>query len=112
MGFSGSRNARRATVADANSIRLIQLLIGGVLLIGSVLVMIFGRFEHVEFFVGGIAIAFLATGAAVALPWHRYPFVVSALLPAAAIVAILMLRDAAPDAGFSLLWIFPAMWAG
>jgi len=103
--------SHRASSADAHGIRVIQLLIGGTLLIGCVLVMMDSQSEQIELLLIGIAIAFLGTGAAVALPWHRWPLWVTSVIPALDIIAIGVLREASPSAGFALLWAFPAMWA-
>jgi len=99
------------SLADAGGLRLTQLLLGGVLLLGGALVMLFGQYGQVEFLVAGLAVTLVATALAIAVPWHRFPLVVSAILPALDIVAITLLREASPDGGFALLWVFPAMWA-
>lgn len=39
------------------------------------------------------------------------PLWASAVLPGLDIVAITVLREASPEAAFSLLWVFPALWS-
>ena len=102
---------RRTTGDDANGIRITQLLLGGLLLVAGVLVMLAGHATNVDVLVAGMIIAFLATGAAVALPWHRFPLWVSAVLPTLDIIAITLLREGSPASGFTILFVFPAMWA-
>lgn len=57
----------------------------------------------------GLVVLFTLTAAAIAVPWHRVGAGWSILLPLGDCVAIVLMRDADPSAGYSLLWIFPAM---
>lgn len=88
-----------------------QFLLGAVVILGIVLVLIFGMHTNLGMLIAGGAIAFIATGAALILPWNRLHPLAAAIVPASDIVAIALLREGAPGANFGLLWVFPAMWA-
>ena len=61
-------------------------------------------------FFAGVLAVFLATGAALVMPWNRLPPGLGATIPIVDILAITVMREAHPSAGLGLLWIFPAMW--
>lgn len=94
----------------ARTTALNQLLLGAVVLVlASVGLM--GRFSGDRgLFFAGVVVIFLATAAAIAVPWNSIPASASVVIPIVDIVAIAMMREASPISGFSLLWIFPAMW--
>lgn len=87
-----------------------QVLLCGVLLIGVTMVLAFDAPADVTGFTLGIAIVFVATGAAIVVPWNRIPIGISALVPVADIFAIALLRESTLMQGMGVLWAFPAMW--
>lgn len=105
------RRARVDSTARARIVILIQLLLGTLVLLSSLLVLLTGEHKHPAALAAGAAAAFAATAAAVIVPWERLPNEASAILTAVDIVAIALLREGAPQSGLALLWAFPAIWA-
>ncbi|MDN3496746.1 ATP-binding protein [Planococcus sp. APC 4015] len=100
--FEG-RTRARTTVLN-------QLLLGGVVLVLAT-VGLMGRFSGDRgLFFAGVVVIFLATAAAIAVPWNSVSVYASAIIPIVDIIAIAMMLEASTTSGFSLLWIFPAMW--
>lgn len=97
--------------ARDRTVFLNQFLLGAIVIVGLVVVLILRTYEDLGLLIAGGAIAFLATGAALVVPWNRFPLIAMAIIPASDIVAIALLREGAPSASFGLLWVFPAMWA-
>jgi len=97
--------------ARDRTVFLNQFLLGAVVILGLVVVLILRTYENLGLLIAGGAIAFLATGAALIVPWNRLPPLAMAIIPASDIVAIALLREGAPSGSFGLLWVFPAMWA-
>ncbi|MET0297268.1 MAG: ATP-binding protein [Microbacterium sp.] len=87
-----------------------QLLLGGVVLVIAVASFLGTFWGDRGLFFGGVIIIFVATAAAIVVPWNRIPAWASAIIPLVDIVAITIMRSASSTSGFSLLWIFPAMW--
>lgn len=87
-----------------------QLLLGSVVFVLGVLVAV-GEFpgDPVLFF-AGVVIVVLLTGATFVIPWNRLSYGWVAVVPAIDIVAITLMRVAAPETDMGLLWIFPTMW--
>lgn len=105
MGSAPFGDRTRARTAALN-----QLLLGGVVLIIA-FVGFSGGFEGDEgLFFAGVLTVFAATAAAIGIPWNSLPAYASAIVPVIDIVAITMMRESSTQAGFGLLWIFPAMW--
>jgi len=88
-----------------------QFLLCAVIILGLVLSLSFRTFDDLGLLIAGGGIAFAATGLALVIPWNRLPVAATAVIPAADVVAIALLREGAPNSAFGLLWIFPAMWA-
>jgi two-component system phosphate regulon sensor histidine kinase PhoR len=107
---AGARRARVDDTARERTVLLNQSLLAGVALLAVVLVLMFGQVRAVTPLVLACAIVFVATGAAMIVPWNRLPHVWGALIPVADIIAIAFLRDASPTAGLGILWAFPVMW--
>src|SRR5688500_10011741 len=95
-------NAAGSDRTRERSNALNQLLLGAVVLVAALLVLITDHPTDVGELLAGVVLVFVITGAALAVPWNRVPPLWSALLPIADIVAIMLLRDASPTAGFSL----------
>jgi len=109
-----TRRPLRDSASDPGRDRTVflnQFLLSGVAIVGLVVVLTLRTYENVGALIAGGAIAFLATGAALLVPWNRVPPLAMALIPASDVVAIALLREGAPSASFGLLWVFPAMWA-
>jgi len=105
--------ARRSRLHDSVRERTVlqnQVLLSSIVLLAAILILALGQARSLDTFVVGLGVIFAATGAALVVPWNRIPPVVSAVVPAADILAIAILREAAPDSGLGLLWAFPAMW--
>ena len=94
------------------SLLLNQVLLGAVVLLAAVLVVLFDKVADGTLLMLGVAIVFLATGAAFILPWNTFPSLAILILPLVDIAAITLLRAAAPEASLGLLWAFPAIWIG
>lgn len=100
----------RSDRTRARNTVLQQSLFGVVALI-SVLVSFLDRDDvNAGLLIGGGTAAFLATGAALIVPWNRFAAPVAAIMPIVDIAIVAVLREAAPNTGFTLLWLFPAMW--
>lgn len=87
-----------------------QLLMGLVALIATVVMALSNAIKDADLLVAGVVVMFLTTGGAVAVRWNRLPPLTIAILPAVNIVTIAVLELSSPSAGFSLLWVFPALW--
>ncbi|WP_417562780.1 sensor histidine kinase [Microbacterium sp.] len=87
-----------------------QLLLAGVVLVLTPLAAA-GPFDgDLGLFAAGVLVIFAITAAVLVIPWDRIAKGWIALVPAADILAIALLRIAGPASGVSLLWIFPAVW--
>lgn len=107
-----TRRARRhLDPASDRTVFLNQFLLSAVAILGLVVVLILRTYENLGLLIAGGAVAFLATGAALMVPWNRLPVLAMAIIPASDILAIALLREGAPSGSFGLLWVFPAMWA-
>jgi len=100
----------RADRTRERTVVLNQLLLGVVSLLSALIAFSMGAIAVVEALIGGMLLVAVITGVALAVPWNRIHALWSALLPISDIFAIAILRESNPSAGFSLLWIFPAMW--
>lgn len=87
-----------------------QLLLCGILLLVSVLVIVNDPQGANGLYLIGILLVFAAGAATLAVPWQRIPSIWVGVVPVVDIAAIGLLRIAKPDAGFALLWTFPALW--
>ncbi|MDX2375246.1 HAMP domain-containing histidine kinase [Microbacterium sp. LRZ72] len=105
-----ARSARVDRGARERVVILNQTLLGGVVVLATLLVLWIGDIERPALFVSGATAAFLATGAALIVPWNRLPHLASAILPAVDIVAILLLRESSEGSDLGILWVFPVMW--
>ncbi len=88
-----------------------QFLLCAVIILGLVLTLSFRTFDDLGLLISGGGIAFIATGAALVIPWNRLPLMAAAIIPAVDIAAIALLREGALSGGFAALWLFPAVWA-
>ena len=87
-----------------------QLLLAFVVLVTTMLTVFSPRSNDAGLFFIGIVMVFLATGAAVVVPWNRIAAIWLALVPVTDIIAIALMRLGEPTSGVGLLWVFPAMW--
>jgi len=87
-----------------------QLLLCAIVLVVSALVVLGGGSVHPEMFLVGVLVVFGGGAATLVVPWHRLPPMWIVAIPALDIFAITVIRQSEPDAGFGLLWAFPAMW--
>lgn len=100
--FEG-RTRSRTTVLN-------QLLLGAVVLVLAIIGLA-GTFDgDRDLFYLAVVIVFLATAAAIAVPWNRLPPWAPAIVPIVDVVAIALMGEASATSGFSFLFIFPAMW--
>lgn len=104
------RWARLVRAAQTRIVIVVQLLLGALVLIGSLLVIVTGLFERPGLLVAGGTVMFLATAASLVLPWDRLPHAATAVVAAVDIAAIGLLRFGAPDSGLAVLWAFPVIW--
>jgi signal transduction histidine kinase len=61
-------------------------------------------------YVAGLAIMFLATAVAAAVPWARLPHNAIAVVPLLDIAAIMLVREGEPAVAASLFFVFPIFW--
>ncbi|MGC3954978.1 MAG: HAMP domain-containing sensor histidine kinase [Propionicimonas sp.] len=111
MVFAGSE--RRPRLADAARIRitvLSQLILGSLVLLGSVLVLLIGEYRYPVAVVLGSVLGFVVLATAVMLPSYRLPRSLIVLLILVDLVMVGLLRIGAPVSGFALLWVIPAIW--
>ncbi|RLK49619.1 sensor histidine kinase [Microbacterium telephonicum] len=96
--------------AGSRTVRINQLLLAAAVLVVTLFVVgaVAGD-DQDEFFVG-VALVWLLTAAAFAVPWHRLPAIFAMLIPLLDIVAITLMRLSDPTAGYTLLWFFPLLW--
>lgn len=92
------------------SILLNQALFGTIVLMAALLAVGFEMAERPNVLILGVTLVFMATGAAFVVPWTRLPPALLIALPLVDIIAVGILRAAAPSAAPGLLWAFPAMW--
>ncbi|MFG6277742.1 HAMP domain-containing sensor histidine kinase [Microbacterium sp. 5K110] len=71
-----------------------------------------GHVDDVTLFVIGAAMIFCSAALIVLTPRDRVSVWVAVCTPAVDVLAIGILREAAPAAGIGLLWAFPAIWIG
>lgn len=100
----------RADRTRERTVVLNHLLLGVVALLAAVVAFSMDAIVVVEMLLSGLLLVAVVTGVALAVPWNRIHALWSALLPIMDILAIALLRESNPSAGYSLLWIFPAMW--
>lgn len=106
-----TRTATRANGRGRDrSILLNQALFGSIVLLAAILAVYFDMAAHANALMVAVTLVFVATGVAFVVPWTRLPPWAMLLLPLADIVAVAILRAAAPEAALGLLWAFPAMW--
>lgn len=94
----------------ARTAALNQLLLGAVVLVIAILGFAGGFDGDEGLFFAGVFAVFIATAAAIGIPWNSLPPYASAVVPIVDIAAITMMRESSTSSGFGLLWIFPAMW--
>ena len=87
-----------------------QALLATVVLVLSVLVAIETFPGDAPLFFAGALVVFAGLAAALILPWDRLPYGLTAIVPAADIIAIAVMRTSAPNSRLGLLWVFPTMW--
>jgi hypothetical protein len=59
---------------------------------------------------GGLTLIGFLTGVAICIPWGRVRLLWAILIPTGDVVAIALMRVSEPTVGYTLLWIFPALW--
>ncbi|GAA4356103.1 sensor histidine kinase [Microbacterium rhizosphaerae] len=108
-----ARAARRAPLPDRTRSRaatLNQALLATVVLVLSVLVAVDSYSGDGPLFFAGALVVFAGLAAALVIPWDRLPYGLTAIVPAADIIAIMVMRASAPSSRLALLWVFPTMW--
>lgn len=89
-----------------------QLLLTGIVFVVVVVGLALGSFDHVGFVVAGAAAVVIAALAAFAVPWQDIPRAWVGSIPLVDIIAVDLLRAAAPQNGLGVLWVLPLMWLG
>lgn len=107
--ITGWRRARTDRTRE-RTVVLNQLLLAAVVLLSTVVALALDAVEVIGMLLGGLLLVVFVTSVSLAVPWNRIHPLWSALVPICDILAIALLRGSNPAAGFSLLWIFPAMW--
>lgn len=102
---AGAEDRTRERAAAIN-----QLLMSLVVLIATVIMVLSNVVRSPDLLVVGVVGVFAMTGVAVAVPWNRLPPLSIIVLPLIDIIAVAILEFSTPGAGFSLLWVFPALW--
>ncbi|MFD5215179.1 sensor histidine kinase [Microbacterium sp. NPDC058345] len=88
---------------------LYQLTVGLMGVFASMVAIAMGSDGDLSLLLTGLVALFLLTALAIAFPWGRVDPRWSILLPIGDCLAIALMRNSDPAAGYSLLWIFPAM---
>ncbi|MGX1792800.1 sensor histidine kinase [Microbacterium sp. NPDC055312] len=94
------------------AVLLNQVLLGTAVVLAVLLSLATGAVVGVDALMLGLTLIFIATGAAILVPWQRSPVGLVLLLPLIDIGAVMLLTLSSPASGFPLLWLFPAMWVG
>lgn len=94
------------------AVLLNQVLLGTAVILAVLLSLAMGAVVGVDALMLGLTLIFIATGAAILVPWQRSPVGLVLLLPLIDIGAVMLLTLSSPASGFPLLWLFPAMWVG
>ncbi|TNU73360.1 hypothetical protein FH969_11840 [Miniimonas arenae] len=94
-----------------STIRSIQLLLAGAMVVSAGLVAVASTAPEPAMLVWGLMIGAVATALAMLAPWGRAPVVLLAVVQLLDVVAVGFLREASPPSGLGLLWTFPVMWA-
>lgn len=94
------------------AVLLNQVLLGTAVVLAVLLSLAMGAVVGVDALMLGLTLIFIATGAAILVPWQRSPVGLVLLLPLIDIGAVMLLTLSSPASGFPLLWLFPAMWVG
>ncbi len=93
------------------SIFLWQLLLSvGVLLLFSILLVIDIDLSQEPALLFGVALIFVATMAASAVPWRKISRQWAIALPIADIIGIALIQEGEPSLGASLFYVFPVIW--
>ena len=107
-GFGDTAGGRDRSFERAAALN--QLLLGLVVLVITVMLVASPAASGMPLFFAGIVLVFIATGAAVIVPWNRINAWWLTAVPVADILAITLMRLADPRSGIGLLWVFPAIW--
>lgn len=94
----------------ARAAMLNQIIITAVVLVVALVSLAVGLQGEAGLFFISVAGVFVLTGAAILVPWGAIGPIWLSLIPIGDILAIAMMRVAAPTAGFGLLWVFPVIW--
>ncbi|WP_261164318.1 MFS domain-containing histidine kinase [Microbacterium sp. Marseille-Q6965] len=94
----------------SRTVILNQLLFAAVVAVSTALVVLLDPQMRVPALIAAVTIVAVATGLALAIPWHLVPRVLIIAIPALDIVAVGVLREAGPTSGLGFIWAFPAMW--
>ncbi|TQK19393.1 PAS domain-containing protein [Microbacterium sp. SLBN-154] len=89
---------------------LTQLLLGALVLAVAIAVLATDLVGSMPVFFAGVIGIFILTGLALVVPWDRMSSWWLMAIPLADIVAVGVIRSAAPALGTGLLFIFPVMW--
>lgn len=100
----------RADRTRARTTVMYQSLFGIVVLISVLVTLMDAGHVRLPMLVAGATLVFTVTGATLVIPWNRLAPPVTAIVPIIDVVIVAVLREAAPNTGFTLLWVFPAMW--
>lgn len=103
LGDAGSISAR--------TLRTVQLQLSAVTLVTVAVVASVQGVTNTTPLIIGLATATVATVLALLLPWDQLPRYAAAVIPTIDLIAIWLLRESSPSAGFTLLWAFPVMWS-
>ncbi|WJL95436.1 HAMP domain-containing sensor histidine kinase [Microbacterium sp. ET2] len=96
--------------ARGRSPALTQLLLGALVLAVAIAVLATEHVGSMAVFFGGVIGVFILTGLALVVPWERMSSWWLIAIPLADIIAVGVIRGAAPALGTGLLFIFPVMW--
>ncbi|AZC13805.1 HAMP domain-containing sensor histidine kinase [Microbacterium sp. ABRD28] len=96
--------------ARGHSPALTQLLLGALVLAVAIAVLATDVVGSMPVFFAGVIGIFILTGLALVVPWDRMSSWWLMAIPLADIVAVGVIRSAAPALGTGLLFIFPVMW--
>lgn len=112
--MSGTSTPRGRKVSDdrrrARTSTLYQLTTTLVALFSTMVALGMGSQGDLGLLLGGLTLIGFLTGVAICIPWGRVRLIWAILIPTGDVVAIALMRVSEPAVGYTLLWIFPALW--
>lgn len=87
-----------------------QFVLAPVVLLTAGLSVMFGLVENATALVLALFVTLISCTAALLVPWHALGKGALACIPTLDVLALAFLREASPESGVGLLWVFPVIW--